>query len=107
MSPLSFSSVIHLRTCCRAPSAAALAGRVGDTESSASVIVTLLSCSLEAEFKSALDFDVTSSGYKQEIGLRSVDSLPFVVTSSTAPRIWPSSPVITEVTLPSFHKVHG
>ena len=41
MSPLSFSSVIHLRTCCRAPSAAALAGRVGDTESSASMIVTL------------------------------------------------------------------
>ena len=75
--------------------------------SSASVVFTLSFYSVKTEFEAALEFGVTSSGYKQEIDLRSVNGLPFVVASSAAPRIWPSSPVITEVTLPSFLKVRG
>jgi len=50
------------------------------------------------------DRGITSSGYRQDIGLRSSICLLFVITLITAPRIWPS---LLAITLPNFHKQRG
>ena len=55
---------------------------------------------------SVSELGTTSSGYKHEMGLRSVIGFPFVMTLTTAPRTWPSLLAITSVTLPNFHKLH-
>ena len=51
--------------------------------------------------------DVTSSGYKWVIDLRRVWGFPLVATSTAAPCIWLSSPLIISVTLLSFQKLRG
>ena len=50
---------------------------------------------------------ITSSGYRQDMGLQSVIDFPFVVNLTTAPCTWPALPVITSVTLPNFHRLRG